>query len=253
VHQLWPRVTDQTADEPVDDRALEGIYAYPEPLERPWVQAQFVSSVDGAVTMAGRSRGLSSPGDKRVFALGRDLADVVLVGAGTAQVEGYRGVKAREVRVERRARLGLSPLPPLAVVTRRCSIEPDAPLVTDVSVATIVITCAAAQERCRAALADAGADVVVAGEDAVDPHRMLAALDERGLRRVACEGGPTLFGTLIAADLVDELCLTMAPLLTGGDAGRIATGTMPDAPARLRLDSVLCEDDALMLRYRREG
>jgi 5-amino-6-(5-phosphoribosylamino)uracil reductase len=244
-------VTEQTASEQVDDRDLERIYGYPDHLDRPWVQAQFVSSVDGAVTVAGRSRGLSSPADKRIFALGRDLADVVLVGAGTALVEGYRGIKAREVRVERRRRLGLSPVPPLAVVTRRCSIEPDAPLVTDVSVATIVLTCAAAPEHRRRALADAGAEVVVVGEDAVDPHKGLAALDERGLRRVSCEGGPTLFGTLIAADLVDELCLTVAPLLTGGDAGRIATGTLPEAPARMRLESVLCEDDALLLRYRR--
>lgn len=249
MHQLWPPVTDQTAQ--VDDRDLERLYAYPANLDRPWVQAHFVSSVDGAVTVAGRSGGLSSPADKRVFALSRDLADVVLVGAGTALIEGYHGVKPREVRVERRKRLGLSPVPPLAVVTRRCSIEPDAPLVTDVSVATIVVTCEAAPAQRRKALGDAGAEVVVAGEDAVDPHRALAALDERGLRRVSCEGGPTLFAALIAEDLVDELCLTVSPLLTGGDAGRIASGALPPAPARMRLDTVLCEDDTLLLRYRR--
>ena len=91
----------------VDDRALEELYDYPSELTEPFVQVNFVASADGAATVSGRSHGLSSPADKKVFALGRDLADVVLVGAGTALAEGYQGVKHTEVRAERRARLGL--------------------------------------------------------------------------------------------------------------------------------------------------
>jgi riboflavin biosynthesis pyrimidine reductase len=240
----------------VDDVALEHVYGYPDDLDRPWVQVNFISSVDGAVTVSGRSGGFGNAADKKVFSLGRDLADVVLVGAGTALIEGYRGVRTTEVRAERRARLGLSPVPPIAVVTARCSIDADSPLITDTAVPTIVITTSSAPADRRDALAQAGADVIVAGEHEVDMKQALRALDERGLRRVNCEGGPQLLGALIADDLVDELCLTVAPVLTGGDAGRIATGPVTEMPRTMRLVSVLHHQDddtpgALLLRYRR--
>ncbi len=235
----------------VGDRALEDLYAYPDGLSRPFVQVNFVASADGAATVSGRSRGLSSPADKKVFALGRDLADVVLVGAGTALVEGYRGVKRTELRAERRQRLGLSDVPPIAVVTGQGSVDPESPLVTDASVPPIILTSEAAPAGRRSALADAGADVVVAGTDRVDPVRALDALAERGLLRVCCEGGPTLFADLIAAGLVDQLCLTVAPLLVGAGAVRVADGRPSDAPLDLTLESVLTDEGFLMLRYRR--
>jgi 5-amino-6-(5-phosphoribosylamino)uracil reductase len=235
----------------VDDAELERLYDYPPSLRTPFVKLNFVASADGAATVDGRSDGLSGRADKKIFALARDLADVVLVGAGTVHAEGYRGVKRTEVRAERRARLGRSELPPIAVVTRRCSIEPDSPLVTDTVLAPIVLTCAAAPRDRRAALAAAGADVVVAGDSTVDLAHAIGALAERGLLRVDCEGGPQLFGELIAAGLVDELCLTLAPLLVSGDGTRIAHGPLPPSPLRMRLASVLTEDDFLMLRHRR--
>ncbi|MBW4717459.1 pyrimidine reductase family protein [Saccharothrix obliqua] len=246
---LWPPRAPEDAE--ITDAELERLYDYPTGLDRPWVQVNFVSSSDGAVTVAGKSGGLGNPADKKVFGLGRDLADVVLVGARTALIEGYRGVKAGEVRRERRARLGLSEVPPVAVVTARCSVEPTSPLITDTTVPPIVLTTSAAPESRRDALARAGADVVVAGSDAVHLPSALRALDERGLRRVDCEGGPTLFGALIAEDLVDVLCVTYAPMLAGGDAGRIATGPLPAAPRDLELASVLRHESALLLRYRR--
>jgi 5-amino-6-(5-phosphoribosylamino)uracil reductase len=235
----------------VDDAELERLYDYPESLATPWIQVNFVTSADGATSVDGRSDGLSSPADKKIFALARDLADVVLVGAGTAQIEGYRGVKRTEVRAERRARLGRAELPPIAVVTRRCSIGPNSRLITDTVIAPIVLTCAAAPKDRREALATAGADVVVAGDTTVDLAHAVSALAERGLLRINCEGGPQLFGELIAIDLVDQLCLTVAPLLVGGDASRIAQGPLPPAPQRGELATVLTEDGFLMLRYRR--
>lgn len=235
----------------VDDHALEEHYAYPTDLTSPFVQVNFVASADGAATISGRSAGLSSPGDKKVFALGRDLADVVLVGAGTALAEGYKGVKRTEVRASRRDRLGLSELPPIAVVTGRGSIPPSSPLVTSASVPTIVFTSEASPQEWRAELTDAGAEVVVAGDDRVDVSLALAALAERDLLRVCCEGGPTLFGDLIAAGLVDQLCLTVAPILAGAGAVRIATGLASAAPTDLILESVLSDEGFLMLRYRR--
>ncbi|RZS43641.1 riboflavin biosynthesis pyrimidine reductase [Herbihabitans rhizosphaerae] len=245
MRQLWPEPLDE-----VDDTHLEKLYAYPENLVRPWIQVNFVSSTDGAVTAEGRSEGLSGPADQRIFRFGRDLCDVVLVGAGTATVEGYRGIGVSGVRGERRARLGLAPVPPIAVVSARGTIAPDAPLITDTEVPTIVITSAAAPKGRRAALADAGADVVVAGDDGVHLPTAMDALAERGLLRVCCEGGPRLFGTMIADGLVDQLCLTVSPLITGGDASRIAVGPLSERALELDLASVLTEDGFLMLRYR---
>lgn len=233
------------------DRDLEEIYRYPDELDRPWVQVNFVSSADGAATVSGRSRGLSSPADKKIFALGRDLADVVLVGAATAIVEGYRGVRRTELRAERRARLGLADVPPIAVVSGRCSIGPTTPLVADSQVPPIVLTTSAAPTARRTDLAAAGADVIIAGDESVDLHRALDALAERGLRRVCCEGGPRLFAQLVAAGLVDQLCLTVAPLLAGAGAPRIAEGVARPEPLDMELASALFEDGFLMLRYRR--
>jgi 5-amino-6-(5-phosphoribosylamino)uracil reductase len=237
----------------VDDHALEDLYAYPTGLTRPYVQVNFVASADGAATVSGRSRGLSSPADKKVFALGRDLADVVLVGAGTALTEGYRGVKHTELRASRRARLGLSDIPPIAVVTGRGSVDPTSPLIAETVVPPIVLTSEAAPADWRKAVADAGADVVVAGDDRVHPAPALDALANRGLLRVCCEGGPTLFADLIAAGLVDQLCLTVSPLLTGAGAVRIADGLPAAEPMALTLESVLSDEGFLMLRYRKQA
>jgi riboflavin biosynthesis pyrimidine reductase len=245
VQTLWP---DPAPDE-LTDQALEQLYAYPAELDRPWVQVNFVTSLDGAVTVAGRSAGLSGPGDQKVFHIQRDLADVILVGATTALIERYRGLKHNEVRAERRERLGLAPLPPVAVVTGKCSITPDSLLVSDTIVPPVVLTCEAAPGR--DILAKAGADVVVAGDEHVDLSLALAELGRRGLYRVNCEGGPRLFGGMIAADLVDQLCLTMSPLLTAGDSGRIANGPVLAEARRMRLAAALRDDDFLMLTYRR--
>ncbi|MER5390570.1 pyrimidine reductase family protein [Saccharopolyspora sp. NPDC002686] len=246
VDELWPLDGAQQVD---DD--LERFYAYPEQLERPWVRVNFVSSLDGAATVQGRSRGLSSPVDQRVLRLIRELSDVVLVGVGTAMTERYRGIKRTEVSTERRAQLGLSEIPPIALVTKHASLPPESPLLTDTLVPPIVLTTEAAPAQRRAELADAGADVVVTGDEDVDLLAALAALDERGLRRIGCEGGPTLFGSLIDQDLVDELCLTLSPMLTSGDAGRIAAGTGLGSAHRMRLESVLHAESLLFARYAR--
>lgn len=235
----------------VDDRALEELYDYPSELTSPFVQVNFVAAADGAATVSGRSAGLSSPADKKVFALGRDLADVVLVGAGTALAEGYQGVKHTEVRAERRSRLGLTPIPPVAVVTGRGSIPPSSSLITAAAVPTIVLTSEASPVSWRKELADAGAEVVVAGADRVEMGLALPELGSRGLLRVCCEGGPTLFGDLLAEGLVDQLCLTVAPKLAGAGAVRIAAGRPSVAPMDLSLESVLSDEGFLMLRYRR--
>jgi riboflavin biosynthesis pyrimidine reductase len=246
MRMLWP-----TPREEVTDEDLERIYGYPPELPGSWVQINFVSSADGAAAVDDRSEALSHPADKRIFLLGRDLADVVLVGAGTVRAEGYRGARTTPERRERRRRLGLSEIPPIAVVTGTARIDPDCALFTDTHVPPIIITTATAPEQRRAALAEAGGEILIAGEQTVDLAAALAELARRGLRRVNCEGGPRLFGELIAANLVDQLCLTIAPLLAGGGADRIAVGGATGESRRLDLGSILYEDGFTMLRYTR--
>ncbi|WP_396287631.1 pyrimidine reductase family protein [Amycolatopsis sp. PS_44_ISF1] len=233
---------------PVSDDELERVYGYPEPLAEPFVQVNFVASADGAAAVDELSRGLSHPADRRVFLLARDLADVVLVGAGTARAEDYRGARSNPARAARRARLGLAPVPPIAVVTRSAALDPGSRLFTDTAVAPIVVTTTKAD---TAELTEAGATVIAAGDEDVDLARALAVLAEHGLSRVDCEGGPALFAALAAADLVDQLCLTVSPLLTGGGSGRIAAGPAVSPPRRLDLASILVEDGFTLLRYRR--
>ncbi len=252
VDRLWPvDGADDTTQASEVGSDLTSCYAYPTELARPWVRVNFVSSLDGAVTLRGSSRGLSAPEDFRVLRTIRDLSDVILVGAGTAKAEGYGGIRRTERRTALRESYGLSAVPPIAVVSGWCSLPQDSPLLTDTAVPPIVLTCEAAPASRRSALADAGADVVVAGDAQVDPRLAVSALGDRGLRRIGCEGGPTLFGSLLAHDLVDELCLTLSPLLTSGDAERIATGPALEQPRGMRLRSVLHADSLLLLRYAR--
>jgi riboflavin biosynthesis pyrimidine reductase len=244
VDRLWP------AAEPPDADLVE-LYDYPSDLDRPFVRANFVSSVDGAVTLDGRSGGLSDWADREVFLLQRALADVIVVGAGTARTEGYRGVRMREEDAKLRRKLGLAPVPPIAVVTATCWLTADHVLVTDTEVPPIVITVETAPIEHRQALADAGVPVLVAGEHQADLAMAVRMLGERGLHRVLAEGGPQLFGDLVLADLVDELCLTVSPRLLGGAAGRIVQTPQELEPRMLRLASAVHADDALLLRYRR--
>jgi riboflavin biosynthesis pyrimidine reductase len=230
----------------LDDAALTRLYGYP---EQPWLRANMVMSADGAATFEGRSGGLSSEADRRLFALLRGLADVILAGAGTARAEKYKPVKPREVWGDLRA--GRTPTPPIAIVSRALDLDPDAPLFREAPARarTIVITCAASPAGRREALAR-HADVVVAGNTVVDLKEAVAALHERDLGRVLCEGGPHLLAELAEADLLDELDLTVSPLLTGPGANRITAGTR-FPPRHLRLARVLEEDGTLFCRYTR--
>jgi riboflavin biosynthesis pyrimidine reductase len=252
VQSLWPTPPEGGVSGTVTDADLERIYDYPEGLTGPWVQANFVCSADGAVTLDDKSEGLSHPADKRIFLLGRDLCDVVLVGAGTARAENYRGAKTTRQRAERRARHGLAPVPPIAVVTNSAAIEPVSPLLTDTRIPPIIITPHEAPQDRLTKLADAGADLLFAGERTVDLVAALTELSKRGLRRINCEGGPHLFGELIAEDLVNQLCLTIAPLLAGAGAGRISAGRTAGAARKMELASILAEEGFSMLRYRRD-
>jgi len=239
------RLLPEPAEDLTDDGLLAA-YAPPEGVRR-HVRANFVASVDGAAWLHGVSGGLSSPGDKRVFGVLRDLADVILVGAGTVRAEGYGYPAYSPERSARRRQLGLAELPTFAVVSGKLDLDPTSSLFAGAPVRTIVITSAAAPPDLRATL-EPEADIVVAGHDHVDLATALDVLEQRGLRRVLCEGGPSLFGSMAAAGRLDELCLTVSPLLAGSGAGRITAGPGHD-PLPLSLGHVLTEDGALFLRH----
>jgi len=247
------------ADEPLDTLdALADAYAYPETAETsetpgaPWLRANMVSSLDGAARHDGRSQALSSEADMRVFGVLRVLADAVVVGAETVRQEGYRPARVREAFAARRAAAGQSPAPAIAVVSASLDLDFSAPLFTAPVTPTLLLTGAGADAGRMAAAEKAGAVVVIAGEGpGVDPARALAELSARGLRRLLCEGGPKLLAQFAAAGAVDELCLTLAPLLTAGGAPRIMNGTVIDVPERFRPVSILEEDGFLFTRYTR--
>ncbi|HEU4427045.1 MAG TPA: pyrimidine reductase family protein [Pilimelia sp.] len=242
ITRLWP----QPGTTPLDDDALADAYAVG---EGPNLRVNFVTSLDGAVELESFSAGLSGPADKRVFAVLRMLCDALLVGAGTLRHESYRAVRLSEERRAWRLDRGLPAYPILAVVSRRLALDPAQAAFADAPVRPIVFTCAKAPPQRRAAMSDV-ADVVVVGDTTVDVAAAVAELHRRGLRRTLCEGGPQLFGGLTAADLVDEICLTLSPLLAGPGAGRITAGaTTPARPMSLR--HVLAADDMLLLRYAR--
>jgi riboflavin biosynthesis pyrimidine reductase len=235
---------------PVDDVDIHAHYAA-DWLDAGGLRVNFIASADGAAQAAGKSAGLQTPGDNAVFGALRDLADVVLVGAGTAVVEGYRPVRFSERRAGLRRDYRLPGVLPVAVTSRTLRMDPTVELFTDATgdARTIVLTCAAAPPEQLAAFR-AVADVALCGEDTVDPLLVRAALADRGHRRVLSEGGPTLFGQFAAAGAVDELCLTVSPLLSGPGPMRITSGPEWSGPRPADLVGLLEEDSALFLRYR---
>ncbi|MEV6622408.1 dihydrofolate reductase family protein [Amycolatopsis sp. NPDC051106] len=229
IRQVWP------VDRGLDDHDLEQLYQYPAGPR--WVAVNFVSSTDGASTVEGRSAALSTPADRIVYRLGNDLADVVLVGAGTAMAEGFEGMRPDARTAERRRRFGLAPIAPVAVVTTGRSLPPDAPVITK-----------AAPSSLRDGWVANGARVFVVGASEVSAAEVVSTLAAEGLARIDCEGGPRLFGSLIEAGVVDEFRLTVAPFLVSGTSSRVAVGAAID-PASLELASVLTDGNSVLLRY----
>ncbi len=226
---------------------LAELYAYP--AEGRWLRANFVTSLDGAAQGGdSRSGSLSSKVDKRVFGLLRSLCDVIVVGAGTTRDEGYLPVTASEMRTSIRSHLGLAPLPSIAVVSRSLRLDPA--LLSGGEAPTIVITTESAPADLRSEL-DEVTDVIVAGEADVDLTLAVEALVARGFQRMLCEGGPALMRALVAAGQVDEVCLTVTPLVVAGERLRITHGDVVDPPAQFVLRHLLEDDSQLFFRYAR--
>ena len=200
------------------------------PPRMPWLRLNFVTTVDGAAQGAdGKSGGINNAIDKRAFDVMRDLADAVLVGAGTARTEGYRPA-AR----------------PIVVVSRGGHLPPR---LARAQAGGVLLACPRSAPGLEASREALGTEhVVVLGDDDVDLARLPPALHERGLRHLLCEGGPSLARDLLAVGVVDELCLTTAPRLVAGDHLRLAHGDGIDVG--LELVGLLEQDGTLLARWR---
>lgn len=210
-----------------------------------WVRANMIATVDGAAWGHDhRSGSINGPADLRVFEVLRALADVVLVGAGTIRAEGYGPLEVPAHVRGLRAEAGCADELVLAVVTR--SGEVPTHLRDDAHV--LVVTSAAGARRLDGTVP--AERLVVAGTDDVDLRAALADLAGRGLRRILTEGGPHLLADLLAAGLVDDLCVTTSPTAAGPGAGRIVAGDAGPATGGLRLATLLRARDVLVARWR---
>ena len=217
----------------------------------PTLRANFVASLDGAVTVNGKSAGLGGPGDKVIFDWLRTVCDALIVAAGTVRTENYDALRLSGPAREWRRAHGLPEFPLMVVVSGALDLDPGQLVFSDAPVRPLIVTHAAAPADRRAALAPV-ADIITVGETSVDLPAAVRELHARGATQLLCEGGPHLLGAMIAADLVDELCLTLSPRLVGGHAGRIAAG--PDGPPReMALQGMLTDGDMLFLRYARSA
>lgn len=205
---------------------LERLYAAP---STPWVRVNMVSTLDGAVTgESGRSGAISNDVDKRVFNLLRGLADVVVVGAGTARIEGYRPADLPIVVVSRSGRLP----------EKLRDVEPGR---------VILATCQHAPELAEARKLLPAGDILLLGSHRVDLRALRRRLEERGFRHILCEGGPHLLRDLLDQGVVDELDATVVPRLVSGLHPRVTDGPPIDVP--LRLDTLLEDRGTLLGRW----
>jgi riboflavin biosynthesis pyrimidine reductase len=236
------------ADTAVEPGELLSLYETP-PGQR-LVRVLFIASLDGAAEVEGTSARLGSALDRQLIGTLRALSDGVLVGGGTLRQENYRAVRPLAARRAWRTAHGRTEFPRLVVVSSSLALDPAQAAFANAPVRPVVITHSSADEQRRGAIAGV-ADVLVHGDEQVDISSALAELRDRyGLNHILCEGGPTLFGTLHAAGLVDEVCLTVSPVLAGSGACRIITGDQGKL-TQMTLKHALAADGYLFLRYTR--
>jgi riboflavin-specific deaminase-like protein len=243
VQRLLPDPGPTTVEQQLDSyHPWEGSHE-----ERPLVAMNFVATVDGRATIAGVSGPIGSATDTAMLAGLRTRFDAVMIGAGTMRAERYGRLVKKQQTQERRQQLGLQPEPLMVIVSGRLDLPWDAPLFTEGG-QILVFTASEAEPPEVAASLE-----IVRHQSFVDIVAALRHLRrERGIRALLCEGGPGLHGELEGGGLVDDLFLTIAPKLSGGEAPRIVEGDLP-AVAELELAWLLEEDGELFARYRRRS
>ncbi|MCW2810372.1 MAG: hypothetical protein JWP61_830 [Friedmanniella sp.] len=247
---------DRDGGEPrrLTDPDLVELYRHPVREDRPWVRSNFVSSLDGSVQGPdGRAGSINTPSDQAVFALHRALADAIVVGATTVRDEGYRAVNLAPWQSELRLAEGLAPFPTLVIISKTARLDPTI-AATDPGAggSVLVVTTSGKTPEELEPLRRAGIEVVDTHTPDVDLAAVLDDLAGRGLPRLLCEGGPRLHRDLLAADLVDEMSLTLAPVVLGGGGLRTTSGEAFAAALDFDLQFALLGDDgALFTNYRR--
>ncbi len=243
-----------TARGPLADSDLVELYRHPAREAGGWLRTNFVATLDGSIQGPdGRSGTINTASDHHIFAIHRALTDAILVAAGTVRHEGYRAVELAPWQQSIRQAEGLAPLPTLVVVSASADLDPRiAQPAAGEGGPVVVATTEGKPLGDLDALRGAGIEVMELGTGAVDLPRLVDELAGRGLPRLLCEGGPVLHRDLLAAGLVDELSLTLAPMVVGGMGARSTRGAPLPAPIGFELQfSLLGDDGALFTNYRR--
>ncbi len=238
----------------IDPMELYPALARPKPAGRPWLMINMIASADGAVAVDGTSRALGNPADEAVFSAVRASADWIVAAASTVRAERY-GLP-RPKAAARRARLaaGRAERPRLAVVSASLDLDLGLPLFADQrrdDDLPVVLTGSTAAPEAVARL-DPVAEVVRLPSQRPLATEILAELDRRGAEVVLSEGGPSFNGQLADAGVIDEFCLSVAPLVAGGASSRIVHGSTRSVPQRMRVDHLLEASGTLFVRYTRE-
>jgi riboflavin biosynthesis pyrimidine reductase len=225
-------------------RAL-GLRETPDTAARPRVVAAMIASVDGRAAVHGKSVALGHPADRALLRELRTAVDAILVGSGTLRAERYANLLDDDQRAHRVA-AGLEPEPVVATVSRRLDLSTDIPLLAEPTARVQVYTEAQGEVPSQGAW-------VAAHRFEPGGLTMPAILEhlraERGARAILCEGGPTLLRELVVADCLDDLMLTIAPLLAAGDAPTPLSGPAIEPPAGLALRDIHRAGDHLFLHY----
>ncbi len=234
---------------PADDVDLVEAYALPPAVgaSRPFVRCNMISTLDGAITVDGRSGAIGGPADHQLFQVLRALTDVVCVGAGTVRAESYGPVRVDDELRRLRQQRGQTAVPPMAIVTRSAELDWSARLFTEAEQRPMVFV----TEECDPGAKRQGqevADFVEAGQNRVDPGRVLEHLHLLGFTSVLLEGGPRLNADFVQAGLFDELCLTLAPRMVGGDGPRVLAGAEWEQPLDLGIVHLLEQDGFFFCR-----
>jgi riboflavin biosynthesis pyrimidine reductase len=238
-------ISERPGKDPIDPVELQ--MAYPRGRsDRPWVMANFVTTLDGAAVVDGGSSAINDEDDTDMFAAIRTVPDFVLVGAETVRAENYRPIDLDARRRHMRLETGLDETPHLVVATRSLDLDPEMRVFSDPERRVTILTTEQAPAERFTALSEV-ADVVRL--PATGPEDILYYL--RLAKVVLVEGGPSIMGQFVAAGLLDELSLTLSPMLAAGVSVRLAHGPAAEPPLEMRLDKLLHGERSLFLRYLR--